>query len=562
LTSGTVRATSTSLTGALRPAFDLLKRLKPGDRRLFWLSILSSALERIGIVAVAWAIARADRLVALGVLGAISGLFALTRALRTALGRHVRVACIDTVVARMLEADVLAPPGESNADVVGVFDGLNVADRLVGEQMPALISDLAASVVLLPAALLFLPPRVVMVGMLAIALTGAAAGVARAVTARLAERTYCAYEPIQDELLALIEGRLDIVASGYDDDFRARLDHAAREWRRVARRSDWITGLGGRVPAIVGASVIAAAIALDRFSGGDFSAAAIASAAVVLSGTPAFFGVLRNTFEIARTDVRLRAMFKIIESPPRFSGPAISLSVPELPASIEFHGVSFAYAGRASGPRTNALSDVSLAWPTGKILALEGPNGAGKSTMLRLLLGLAMPDTGRITIGGVDLRTLDLRAWRKRVAYLPQQPYASERRAVRDAMRLVTPDVDDERIRRALERLEVWSVLANRMPADPLSVGVATLSAGQRQRVAIARVLCREAPVIILDEPDRNLDRAGSALLSALLRELARTSMVAVAAHVPELLDLGDVRLRLGGSSGWATSSRAKAAAS
>jgi ATP-binding cassette subfamily C protein CydD len=151
-----------------------------------------------------------------------------------------------------------------------------------------------------------------------------------------------------------------------------------------------------------------------------------------------------------------------------------------------------------------------------------------------------------VRVGGVDVFSLDLRAWRRNVAFLPQRPYLGEETTtVRECMRLVVRDVPDDDMRESLARVALWEALARTVADDPLSTCVRTLSAGQKQRLALARVLCQKAPVVVLDEPDANLDRAGIELVAALVRELRGEHMVAIAAHTPELVAAADLRVTL-----------------
>ncbi len=196
----------------------------------------------------------------------------------------------------------------------------------------------------------------------------------------------------------------------------------------------------------------------------------------------------------------------------------------------------------ATTPRPDpreALSGADFAWNGRDVLALSGANGSGKSTCLRLLLALAPPAAGRVVVGGTPLADLDPDAWRARVAFLPQRPYLPPRSDVRRAVRWPLGEASDARILQALERVGLLPVL-RRAGGDPLEVRVDSLSVGERQRVALARLLCRDAALFLLDEPDANLDRAGIALVAELLRELAGGAMVAFAAHTPELLAVAD----------------------
>jgi ATP-binding cassette subfamily C protein CydCD len=172
-------------------------------------------------------------------------------------------------------------------------------------------------------------------------------------------------------------------------------------------------------------------------------------------------------------------------------------------------------------------------------VALTGANGSGKTTCLRLFLALAMPHSGTIRVGGIDLRNLNAAAWRKNIAFLPQRPYLPQRSDVRTAIRLLAPEASDESMLEALRRVGLLDAL-RRSSSEPLRVRTDTLSVGQRQRLALARFLCRDAPLLILDEPDANLDREGIALVESILRELSRDRAVLFVAHTPELVAIAD----------------------
>ena len=210
--------------------------------------------------------------------------------------------------------------------------------------------------------------------------------------------------------------------------------------------------------------------------------------------------------------------------------PAVSnaRAAPLLPTTVAFDRVSFRYE---VSDAPNALQEVTFGW-SGGALALGGGNGSGKSTCLRLLLALASPLAGAVRVGGVRLQDIDVEDWRGRIAFLPQRPYFPPRADVRRAIRFLAPDASEERMKGVLERVGLHGA--------SLDSSVETLSVGQRQRVALARVLCRDASLYVLDEPDANLDRAGIHLVASLVRELATTKTVVLAAHTPELLDAAD----------------------
>jgi ABC-type transport system involved in cytochrome bd biosynthesis fused ATPase/permease subunit len=181
------------------------------------------------------------------------------------------------------------------------------------------------------------------------------------------------------------------------------------------------------------------------------------------------------------------------------------------------------------------VADLSLTRGEGAML-LEGANGSGKSTLMLSLLGLLTHVCGELTVDGTPLGKLDAAKWRAHIAYLPQRPYVPAQGTIRDALNFLDPKLADAQMRGVLDRLE----LEVELDAD-----VTALSAGQRQRLAIARVLLRDADVFLLDEPDQNLDRRGLAIVSDIVRELARTRCVIVAAHDTELLAIEGHHIKL-----------------
>jgi ABC-type transport system involved in cytochrome bd biosynthesis fused ATPase/permease subunit len=128
---------------------------------------------------------------------------------------------------------------------------------------------------------------------------------------------------------------------------------------------------------------------------------------------------------------------------------------------------------------------------------------------------------------------------------VPQRPFLPEYATVREAVKLIARDAADHDIERAVTRVGLMSELQAASPGAPLNAPVAALSAGQRQRLALARALAKDTAILLLDEPDANLDQAGIDLIADIVRSMGGKA-IAIAAHTPQIIRLGDRVLRLG----------------
>ncbi|MFF8003614.1 thiol reductant ABC exporter subunit CydD [Streptomyces sp. NPDC007917] len=235
-------------------------------------------------------------------------------------------------------------------------------------------------------------------------------------------------------------------------------------------------------------------------------------------------------------------VFTVLEREPRATGAEPAPDARGAALSVE--GLVVRHPGRAEP----SLAETSFEILPGETVALVGPSGAGKTTLLSALLGFAEPTAGRVLVAGRDLASFDLDSWRGQVAWVPQRPYLFAG-TVAENVRLARPDADDAAVRAALRDAGALGFV------DALPHGADTrlgemgagLSAGQRQRIALARAFLADRPVLLLDEPTAGLDGETEAAVVEAVRRLAEGRTVLLVVHRPALLPLADRVVRLSG---------------
>ena len=251
----------------------------------------------------------------------------------------------------------------------------------------------------------------------------------------------------------------------------------------------------------------------------------------VLLLAPEFFLPLRNlgTHYHGRMEAIAAAerLTVILETPPPQRPAEPSRLPPDAPVAVRFDNVHFAYeAGR------EALAGVGFDIAPGERVALVGPSGAGKTTVASLLLGFLRPTDGRISVDGFDLTALDIDDWRRRLAWVPQNPrlFAG---TIAGNIRLGHPQADLQAVQTAA-RHAFAAEFIEALPAGydtPVGERGVGLSGGQIQRIALARAFLRNARLVVLDEATASLDPASEAAVQQAVDALARGRSMLVIAH-------------------------------
>ncbi|WP_438433172.1 thiol reductant ABC exporter subunit CydC [Gorillibacterium sp. sgz500922] len=369
------------------------------------------------------------------------------------------------------------------------------------------------------------------------------------------------YRTLTDAVL----GIGDYVISGRTKDFVARYERdeadAAAIDRSLRRFTRWRSLAGNFV---VGLSAVTLMIwAGGRAADGLMPATLIAAFTLVVF--PLMDGFLPVSEAVEKLPQYLRSADRLAEieagglAPVSASGIAVEAEAAavrladELHASgrgveIRFENVSFAYETHAedrqlTGPgEEEALSGITLELPPGKRVALIGRSGAGKSTLLKLMQGALVPSSGTVTIAGAPAASFGDGIARL-VSVLNQSPHLFDT-TVRNNIRLGRENASDEEIAEAARHARLEPLLAA-LPEGldtPMRETGQRFSGGERQRVALTRVLLQNNPVVILDEPTVGLDpRTERELLATVFTELSGKSLIWVTHHLVGVEDMDEI---------------------
>jgi ATP-binding cassette subfamily B protein len=219
--------------------------------------------------------------------------------------------------------------------------------------------------------------------------------------------------------------------------------------------------------------------------------------------------------------------------------------LPRITNDITFDRVTFQY----ENSETPVLDSLSLKLKVGKTIAIVGPSGSGKSTLLNLILRLYVPDEGRVTIDGVDIRKVTRESLRRGMAVVFQENMLFNM-SIRENIRLGKEGATDEEVEQAARRAEIHRYIMSLPQKYDTAVGERgdTLSGGQRQRIAIARAIVRNPSVLLLDEATSALDQTTEAAINKTLMKLAQGRTMIFSTHrLTSVVDMDEIIVISGG---------------
>lgn len=237
--------------------------------------------------------------------------------------------------------------------------------------------------------------------------------------------------------------------------------------------------------------------------------------------------IARVNIDLSNSIVGLRILYDLLDSPPAEGDdgdkPALAVSK----GRVEFINVNFSY--RAGQP---VLRDTCFAAEPGRVTALVGPSGGGKSTIFSLLLDFYQPQSGAIAVDGHHIGDVTRKSVRANIAYVGQEPFLF-RGSIRDNIMCGMPDATEAQLIDAAKGAHAHDFIMTFPLGYDTPVGEfgSHLSLGQRQRVAVARALIKNAPIVLLDEPTASLDSESEQKVQDALRRLCAGKTTLVIAH-------------------------------
>ncbi|MGH9156006.1 MAG: ATP-binding cassette domain-containing protein [Acidimicrobiales bacterium] len=320
---------------------------------------------------------------------------------------------------------------------------------------------------------------------------------------------------LQESLAA----RAAIVAFGLEPRFAARFQQLATSFYAAGTRLGFRSAMLERSAAmgpLLGQLIVVGGGALMVLDGGLSIGSLVAFQALFVGMAASLSQVNEYLPHLARAAASQERLDQVSAEAGPIDAPG-AVDLPALTREMAFSGVRFAYP---QGPPV--LDDVTFTVPQGASVAFVGPSGCGKSTIAHLLARFSDPSSGSVTVDGVDLRQVTARSLRSQLGIVLQETVLLDA-TVLDNVRAGRPHASDAEVAAALARAGADEVV-RRLP-DGLATRVGPkgrrLSAGEAQRLAIARALVRDAAVLVLDEATAALDPASEAVVAAALNDLA-----------------------------------------
>lgn len=332
----------------------------------------------------------------------------------------------------------------------------------------------------------------------------------------------------RQQLTSWLQGQAELTIFNASTRYREQMEQTEVNWHDAQRRQSELTALSQALMLLIGGLAVIAMLWLAAGGVGGNTQPGALIALFVFCALAAFealapvTGAFQHLGQVIASALRLT---QIIEQKPEVTFPQTKAAVPTQVA-LRFEKVTFRYPEQAQ----SALSDISLQVNAGEHIAILGRTGCGKSTLLQLITRAWDPQQGAILLNEQPLSNLDEPTLRRTMSVVPQRVHLFSA-TLRDNLLLARPDASDAELSAVLEQTGLSKLLEDSGLNSWLGEGGRQLSGGELRRLAIARALLHDAPLMLLDEPTEGLDATTESQILDLLAELMRDKTVLMVTH-------------------------------
>ena len=332
----------------------------------------------------------------------------------------------------------------------------------------------------------------------------------------------------RQQLTSWLQGQAELTIFGASDRYRAQMEATELQWHEAQRRQSELTALSQALMLLIGAIAILLMLWMAAGGVGDNAQPGALIALFVFCALAAFealapvTGAFQHLGQVIASAMRIT---ELTEQKPEVTFPTDVSDVPDL-VTLTLRDVSFSYPEQAQ----KALDSLSLQVNPGEHIAILGRTGCGKSTLLQLLTRAWDPQQGEILLNGCSIATLNEATLRKTISVVPQRVHLFSA-TLRDNLLLAAPDASDDQLADTLRRVGLEKLLDDAGLNSWLGEGGRQLSGGELRRLAIARALLHDAPLMLLDEPTEGLDATTESQMLELLAEVMRDKTLLMVTH-------------------------------
>lgn len=332
----------------------------------------------------------------------------------------------------------------------------------------------------------------------------------------------------RQQLTSWLQGQAELMLFNASDRYRKQMEKTEQRWQEAQRRQAELTALSQALMLLIGGIAVIAMLWMASEGVGGNNQPGALIALFVFCALAAFEALapVTGTFQhLGQVIASARRITQITEQQPEVT---FSQQTPQSfsQVALTLNEVTFSYP-QQSAP---ALKDISLQVAAGEHIAILGRTGCGKSTLLQLLTRAWDPANGQIQLNGQPLSVLSETTLRQAMSVVPQRVHLFSA-TLRDNLLLAAPQVSDARLAEILARVGLEKLLEDSGLDSWLGEGGRQLSGGELRRLAIARALLHDAPLMLLDEPTEGLDATTESQILDLLSEVMRDKTVLMVTH-------------------------------